>query len=54
MTLLVNVIRRTRCLEGRLVGEKERTAIRENKQQPVVRNLGLRPARDFNLLCDFG
>lgn len=54
MALLVNVIRRTRCLEGRLVREKEGTAIRENKQQPVVRNLGFRPAGHINLLCDFG
>lgn len=38
---------------GEFVGEMENTVIRENKHQPVVRNLACRPARDINLLCDF-
>lgn len=54
MTLLVDDNRRNKCLEGRLVGEMEGTVIRENKHQPVVRNLECRPAGDINFLCDFG
>lgn len=36
VTLLANDLRRSRCPEGRLVGEMEGTVIRGNKQQPLA------------------
>lgn len=32
----------------------EGTVKRENKHQPVIKNLEFRPAWDINLLCDSG
>lgn len=36
MTLWVNDIRRSRCLEGRLVGEMEGAVMRADEQQPLA------------------